>query len=244
MNKSFDREIFSRGALLYGSNALERLSAAKVSVCGLGAVGGYAVEALARMGVGAFRLFDFDIVEGSNINRQLCALASTCGRKKVDVWRERILDINPDAHVEAFDIFVDSNTVSEVLSGSPDLIVDAVDTVQSKALIIGGAWESGISVVSSMGAARRLDPLKVGVSNIFNTSDCPLAAALRKELRRRKFQGKCMCVYSKEKVLPETHLNIGGENTKKILGSSPIVTGVFGLNLANLALREILEKSR
>ncbi len=228
---------------MYGPEAFERLSSAKVSVCGLGAVGGYAVEALARMGVGAFRLFDFDVVEESNTNRQLCALSSTYGRKKTDVWKERVLDINPGAKVEAFDIFADAGTVSAVLSESPDVVVDAVDTVSSKVSIIGGAWQTGVRVVSSMGAARRTDPLKVEVSDVFDTSNCPLAARLRKELRVCGFRGKCMCVYSKEKVSPETRLDTADGDAGKILGSSPIVTGVFGLNLANLAVGEILGKS-
>ncbi len=240
MNISYS-EIFSRSAILYGNDALERIANASISLCGLGAVGGYTLEVLARLGVGNFRLFDFDTVEPSNINRQLCALTSTVGKLKTELWRERILDINPKARVEIFNEFIDAANIDKIVSGV-DVVVDAIDTISSKALVIEGAWKASVAVVSSMGAARRVNPLNVCVADIFKTKFCPLASRLRKELRKVEIKGECQCVYSNEALLPETHLNGDGENAKKIIGSSPIVTGVFGLNLANLALIKILEK--
>lgn len=235
---------FSRSEILYGEAAQDKFRRARVAVCGTGAVGTFAVEALARMGIGGFRLIDSDTVDVSNINRQLCALHSTIGRKKTDVVRARVLDINPDADVKTFDFFICAETLESVFGEKPDVIVDAIDSLEPKALLIKEAVSRGVPIVSSMGAARKKDPLRIKVGDIFETRVCPVAARMRRELRAFGMSKGCMCVYSEEAVSEESHLKSGAENTKKIIGSTPVVTGAFGLVLANLAVEEILSRGQ
>jgi len=235
---------FSRSAILYGEAAQDKFRRARVAVCGTGAVGTFAVEALARMGIGGFRLFDSDTVDVSNINRQLCALHSTLGMKKAEVVCARILDINPEADVKTFDFFICAETLESVFGERPDVIVDAIDSLAPKSLLIKEAVLRGVPIVSSMGAARKIDPLKIKVGDIFDTRVCPVAARIRRELRGAGMSKSCMCVYSEEAVSEKSHLKSGAENTKKIIGSTPVVTGAFGLVLANLAVGEILSHSQ
>ena len=232
--------MIERTAILYGDDACSMLPEAVVVVCGVGAVGGFAVEALARLGVENFYLYDFDSFEESNINRQLCALNSTVGKIKVDVQKERILDINPNAKVEANNVFIDEGVADEIASARPTIIIDAIDTIASKVLLAKYAIENNVPIVSSMGAARRRDPLKVTVADIFKTNGCPLASRIRKELRKAGIEKGFKCVYSTEITESSTHIQDAQDN-KKIIGSSVVVTGVFGLNLANLALEEIFK---
>ncbi len=236
--------MFQRTNLLYGDGVCEKLQNAVVVVCGVGAVGSFACEALARLGVGKFYLFDFDVFESSNINRQLCALHSTIGKNKVEVQRARILDINPTAKVEARNVFIDEYIAREIVALAPTVVVDAIDSIASKVALASCALESGVAFVSSMGAARRKNPLEVSTADIFKTMGCPLAARIRKQLRKNGVRKGFKCVFSKELVLKETHIS-GKDfqsNNEKMIGSSVITTGVFGLNLANLALEEILGK--
>lgn len=232
---------FSRSAILYGDAAQSKIESASVAVCGVGAVGSFALEALARIGVGRFFLFDFDIVELSNINRQLCALTSTLGTKKVEVAAARIAEINPAAKVFVSDKFIDESNCADIINCSPDVVVDAIDCISSKAVLIECALKAGIPLVSSMGAARRTDASKVCVARIFKTFNCPMAARLRKRLRALGLEAAPIdCVFSSETARPDTHAS--DECGKKIVGSTPIVTGIFGLRLAGLALEKILEK--
>lgn len=236
--------MIERSAILYGGDFCAALKNAVAAVCGAGAVGSFAVEALARLGVGSFLLYDFDAFELSNINRQLCALRSTIGAQKVDAQKARILDINPDAKVEANNVFIDADVAARVAARRPSVIIDAVDCVAAKVALAKAAAAEGVPFVASMGAARRKNPLAVKTADIYATTGCPLAARLRKELRKAGVKG-FKCVYSDEAAAEGTHVNggqdgaDGGRNFKKIIGSSVIVTGVFGLNLANLAIREI-----
>ena len=237
---SVDR--FSRSRILYGDAAQARFEKARVAVCGAGAVGGFAIEALARIGVGHFYIFDFDTVDISNINRQLCALQSTIGMKKAQLAKARILDINPEAKVEVFDMFLDEANINLVADLKPDVVVDAIDSLSSKAALIKAAIAAGVPIVSSMGAARKTDPAQVFCSKLSKSINCPMAAKLRKKLRRDGVKPDCMCVFSKELPSGESHMQSGGDGKTKVIGSTPIVTGVFGLRLAGLAADELLKE--
>jgi tRNA A37 threonylcarbamoyladenosine dehydratase len=211
-------------------------------------VGGYATEALARAGVGALRLVDFDIVRPGNLNRQLTALHSTLGRPKAQVARERVLAINPDCTVEALQLFADADTLPTILAGAPDLLIDAVDALSPKIELLAGALSAGLPVISSMGAALRTDPTQVRTGPLSGVQGCPLARLVRKGLRRRGLPVELPCVYSTEPVaagftLPpeadEPHAIERGR-PRRVLGSLPTLTGIFGLVAANLALRMLL----
>lgn len=229
---------FSRSAMLYGNDAQKKIESATVMVCGVGAVGSFATEALARIGIGKFILIDNDCVVQSNINRQLCALYSTLGKQKTSVMCERIKDINPNAIVETFDEFIDASNVSRFIQMRPNVIVDAIDSIAVKAELVATSLSLNVPIVSSMGAGRKINPALVETSQIFKTYNCPLASRMRKELRQRGIRkADVQCVFSSEQTTPETHID---SNSEKIIGSTPMVTGVFGLMLANLALSCII----
>lgn len=230
---------FERTRILYGDAACEKIRGARVAVCGVGAVGSFAVEALARLGVENFELFDFDVFDISNINRQLCALNSTVGKPKVEVQKARILDINPAARVEAHNVFIDDTLAGQIAQSRPTVIVDAIDSIASKVALAKRALGADTAIVSSMGAARRRNPRMAEVADIFKTYGCPLASRIRSELRKAGIRRGYMCVFSPERVEAETHISGCG---RKTIGSSVITTGVFGLNLADLALSEIIGK--
>ena len=182
-------ERFSRTSILLGNEATEKLASSSVVVCGVGAVGSFAVEALARLGIGKFFLWDFDSVEESNINRQLCALDSTIGKEKTEVVRSRILDINPNANVQTYGKITPD--AANIVASQGDIIVDAIDTISEKINLIFAAEERGVKIVSSMGAARRVDISKIKVADIMKTYGCPVASSIRKALRAGKYKGKC-----------------------------------------------------
>lgn len=192
---------FSRTELMFGKEAMERLSNARVAVFGIGGVGGYAVEALARSGIGAIDLIDDDRICLTNLNRQLHALRSTVGKYKVDVAKERILDINPRAEVNTHKLFYSPETAEQFDFSEYDYIVDAIDTVTGKLELIVRAEEKGTPIISSMGAGNKLDPTAFEVADIYETSICPLARVMRRELKKRGIK-KLKVVYSKEQPLP------------------------------------------
>ena len=194
------REEFSRTELLLGSAALHRLADCKVAVFGIGGVGSYVTEALARSGIGHFVLIDSDIVSKSNINRQLLALHSTIGRPKVEVMRERILDINPQATVETLQVFVLPETSDGLLQPDWDYIVDAIDTVSAKIELVVRAKAMGIPIISSMGAGNKLDPTRFMIADLYQTSVCPLSKVMRRELKKRGID-RLKVVYSPEEPL-------------------------------------------
>ena len=221
----------NRTRLLFGDSAVQKLQKSTVMVVGCGAVGSFAIEALARTGVGHIVVVDFDVVEESNINRQLFALSSTLGMSKVDVARQRILDINPDARVDAFNLFFDADTQLPVL---PDFIIDAIDSVESKVALYKWAFEQGVPFISSMGAASKLNPVQIKVSRISKTCVCPLAARIRRLIRDEKLPDFPV-VFSTETPQPVL-------GHAKNLGSIITITGMFGLMLANWVVQEIVNK--
>lgn len=221
----------NRTRLLFGDNVVQKLQNSTVMVVGCGAVGSFAIEALARTGVGHIVVVDFDVVEESNINRQLFALSSTLGMSKVDVARQRILDINPDARVDAFNLFFDADTQLPV---RPDFIIDAIDSVESKVALYKWAFEQGVPFISSMGAASKLNPVQIKVSRISKTCVCPLAARIRRLIRDEKLPDFPV-VFSTETPQPVL-------GHAKNLGSIITITGTFGLMLANWVVQEIVNK--
>lgn len=244
-------ERFSRMARMVGPEGIAILQRAHVAVVGLGAVGSYATEALARAGVGRLRLVDFDEVRPSNVNRQLYALQSTLGVPKIDVARGRVGDINPSCQIEPMRCFVHVDTLDQVLAGPPDLVIDAIDSFAPKCELLAAARGRGIPLVSSMGAALRTDPACVRVGPLHDVHHCPLAAKIRKRLRAKALPLDFLCVYSIEPLahLPEHAVDPtahAGEDVlhrgrlRRPLGSLPTLTGIFGLTAANTALRLLL----
>ena len=191
---------FSRTELLIGKEALERLSKAHVAVFGIGGVGGYVVEALVRSGIGAYDLIDYDKVGLTNLNRQIIATRDTIGRHKVEVMRERILSINPDAEVTTHRCFYLPENARDFDFSSYDYVVDAVDTVTAKLEIVMRAKESNIPVISCMGVGNKLNPTQLEIADIYKTSVCPLAKVMRRELRKRGVD-KLKVLYSKEEPI-------------------------------------------
>ena len=237
---------FCRIEQLIGRPALAKLKNARVAVFGLGAVGSYAVEALARAGIGYLRLVDCDVVRPSNFNRQLYALESTLNRPKVEVARARVLDINPACTVEAHRTFVDGSTAPALLEQPLDVVVDAIDGVASKVTLIATAVNSGLKVVASMGAATRLDPSKIRVGDISETDVCPLAKFVRKKLRAAGVARGVRCIYSVEPprntpppaaTEPETFAR---GRSRQPIGSLSYATGMFGLLAACEAIKMIV----
>ncbi len=243
-------ERFSRTELLLGASALSRLRKAFVVVAGLGAVGSYATEALARAGIGRLRLVDFDRVRPSNINRQLYALESTVGRLKADVAAERVRDINPDIEVETQPIFLGLENAGDLVADCPDALVDAIDSLSPKIHLLTASVRAGVFTVSSMGAATRLDPFAIRVGDISETRECPLARLLRKRLARRGIRQGIRCVYSLEHppsalrtmVRAGDHAEFRRGRVRPPLGSVSFVTGIFGLIAAGEVIRAIVEK--
>lgn len=238
---------FARTMQLIGEAGLVRLQGATVAVFGLGAVGSYVVEALARAGVGTMVLFDHDVISRSNINRQLLALESTIGRPKAEVARARTLDINPDCRVEAYVQFVDGENAASLLDARFDVVVDAIDGVNSKVNLIVAARELGLPVVSSMGAAAKLDPSKIRAADISKSYMCPLAQIIRKRLRRRGIAKGVCCVFSTETaqnknlpVIEEMPEEGRSGRPREPIGSISYLTGMFGLFVASEVIRILL----
>jgi len=219
-----------RTELLVGKDILEKIKNTEVAIFGLGGVGSFALEALARLGFGNFLIVDNDVIEESNINRQIFALSSTLGKSKVEVAKERVLDINPLAKVEDKKIFF-RKEYAEILKDC-NYVVDAVDTIASKIDLIEFCYKNNIPIISCMGAANRLDPKKFLVADIYSTSVCPVCRVLRKELKIRNIKN-LKVVYSTE--IPKKIKNIDPSNTEnaKVLGSISFVPSAAGLILAS-----------
>ena len=244
---------FSRTQLLLGEENMNRLSEAKVAIFGIGGVGGYVAEALARSGVGSFVLVDDDKVCLTNINRQIIATRKTVGQYKVDVMKERILDINPKAEVEVRKCFYLPENAHEFDFSTYSYVVDAVDTVTAKIEIIMRAQAAGITVMSSMGAGNKLDPTKFQVADIYKTSMCPLARVMRQELKKRRVK-RLKVVYSTEKpTRPIEDMSISCRTNcicppdaahkcterRDIPGSIAFVPSVAGLILAGEVIKDL-----
>ena len=236
-----------RTEILLGPEKINKLKQAKVTVVGLGAVGSYAVEALARAGVGNLRLVDFDKVDRTNINRQLYALESTIGLSKATIAKQRVLDIAPDINVEVFDMFLNNETKDLILNNNPDVVIDAIDSLNTKVQFLSELYDRGIPVVSSMGAALKTDPSKIKVDDISKTKNCHLARFVRKRLKRQEIIEGIKCVYSTEltgteSIIISDKVFLPGRGRKRnTMGSLPTITGIFGLIAANTVLDMICD---
>ncbi len=224
---------FSRTAMLIGEDALLKLASKRVAVFGVGGVGGYVIEALARSGIGAFELIDNDTVNITNINRQIIATHDTIGRNKVDVAKERILSINPNADVNTYNLFYLPENANEFDFSQYDYIVDAVDTVTAKIDIIVKAKENNIPVISSMGTGNKLDPTQFEVADIYDTTVCPLARVMRRELKKRDIKS-LKVLYSKE----EPKVPDGDGRTPS---SISFVPSVAGLIIAGEVIKDLIK---
>lgn len=232
------KEQFERTALLLGEDAVEKLAAARVAVFGIGGVGGYVAEALARSGVGSFVLTDNDTVSVSNLNRQIIALHSTVGRYKTDVMKERILDINPEAQVKVRQCFFLLENADSFDFTQYSYVVDAVDTVTAKLEIIMRAKAAGVPVISSMGAGNKLDATGFRVADIYETRVCPLARVMRRELKKRCVES-LKVVYSEEEPIKPV-AEIPGEGKRALPGSVAFVPSAAGLVLAAEVIKDLL----
>lgn len=242
---------FSRTQLVFGKEAMDRLKGSRVAVFGVGGVGGYTVEALARSGVGAIDIIDDDKVCLTNINRQIIATGKTVGKYKVDVAKERIEEINPDCKVTAFRTFYMPETADRFDFTKYDYVVDAIDTVTGKIALIENAKKAGTPIISSMGAGNKVDPTAFEVADIYKTSVCPLARVMRYELKRRGIK-KLKVVYSKEKPIPPiADEDPNGENgclsmadkvagKRQVPGSTAFVPSVAGLIIAGEVIKDII----
>lgn len=233
---------FARTELLLGGEALDKLSRSRVAVFGIGGVGGYVCEALARSGVGKFDLIDNDKVSLTNLNRQIIATHKTIGRAKAEVMKERILDINPGADVRVYECFFLPENGDEFSFEEYDYIVDAVDTVTAKIELVRRAEEKNIPIISSMGTGNKLDAGQFKITDIYQTKMCPLAKVMRHELKKRGIQ-KCKVVYSEEipvrptKGLPEEEKPIG---KRSVPGSVAYVPSVAGLMIAGEVIKDLI----
>jgi len=247
---------FSRTELLVGSDGLKRLRGSHVLICGIGGVGSYAAEALGRAGVGRITLVDFDDICLTNINRQIHALSSTVGLPKVEVMAARLRDINPDAEIVPVKAFFSQANASDLLASRPDYVLDAIDHFTAKAALITICREQDIPVISSMGAANKLDPSKIHVADIAETRNCRMARSMRKILRQKGVDSGVQVVYSTELhrelspvashcgtdcICPNREDQVFScENRRVILGSMSHIPSIFGLTMAGTVINELL----
>lgn len=229
-------EKFSRTELLINEDNIKKLSESRIAVFGLGGVGGYTVEALARCGVGEIDIIDNDTISESNINRQIYAVTSTIGKYKVDVAEERLKDINPDIKVNKHKLFYMPDTSSQLDFSKYDYVVDAIDTVTGKIEIIMNADKSRTPVISSMGTGNKLNPTLFEISDIYKTSVCPLARVMRYELKKRGIK-KLKVLYSKEEPI-----KTNSDNNIRVPGSISFVPPVAGLIIAGEVIKDIIKK--
>ena len=234
--------LYQRTRVLVGDEGVARLRAARVLVAGLGGVGAFAAEALARAGVGALILADFDTVAASNLNRQLCALHSTLGEPKAEVMRRRVLDINPDCRVRLIETFLVADDLPALIAGSrPDAVLDAIDSLSSKLALLGAALDAAIPAASSMGAGGRLDPTRLRVGDLMDTGGCPLARKVRQQLRRRGYGRGIVAVWSDEPPrAPLPPEPTGRGRARAVNGTISYLPGLFGLTLAGVVVQRLL----
>ncbi len=225
--------MFERFELLVGKEKINLLSEKKVLVLGLGGVGGYVVESLARSGIGTLILVDYDIVDITNKNRQLIALDDTIGKKKTEVWEERLKKINPKINIVLLDEKIKEESVSKLLSYEPDFIVDACDTIAVKKELIRTCLSRNIPFISSMGTGNKLDPTKLKITDLRKTSYDPIAKILRKMVRDEKIHGKIPVLCSTEMPL----------KTKEKVGSTSFVPGISGLLLSSYVIRYFIKEN-
>jgi len=249
---------FSRTELLVGQQGLDTLRRKRVMICGIGGVGSYAAEALGRAGVGSITLVDFDDICLTNVNRQIHALSSTVGQSKVEVMAARLTDINPDGEIIPVKAFFSAENAAELLTPRPDYVLDAIDHFTAKAALITICREQSIPVISSMGAANKLDPAKIHVADIAATHNCRMARSMRKMLRKAGIQSGVQVVYSTEEhrelnpqaahcgtecICPNREDQVFRcENRRVILGSISFIPSIFGLTMAGVVVNELLKQ--
>ena len=234
-------EKFSRTEMLIGNDGMEKLNDATVAVFGLGGVGSFVCEGLARSGIGNFILIDFDKIDETNINRQLIATVDTIGRYKIDVMAERILKINPNANVKTYKEFYMADCEIDIITEDLSYAVDCVDTIMAKIAIICKCDELNVPVISSMGTGNKLDPTMFEVADIYDTTVCPLAKIMKKDLRKRNIE-KLKVVYSQEHAINTNDHPINQDRKFKVKGSVSFVPSVAGLTIAGEVIKDIAGK--
>ena len=235
---------FERSHILLGDAGLTRLAQAHVLVAGLGGVGSYCAEALARAGIGALTLIDMDVVAASNINRQLPALLSTVGQAKADLMAARVRDINPDCHLTTRRVFLTPDSMAAEIPANLDYVVDCIDSLNCKVALVASCVERGIPVASSMGAGNKLDPARIQLADISRTRQDPLAAIMRKRLRRRGIARGVLTVFSDEpgrRPLPPVAVE-GPGRARAVNGTISYMPPLFGLMLAGAVVKALLER--
>ncbi len=235
---------FVRTEALIGAKGMNNIKNSTVMIIGLGAVGGYALEAMARVGVGHLVLVDFDSFDETNINRQILATMASVGRKKTDVALERVKQINPDCIVDIVDCFVDEDNIENLLSYKPDYIIDAIDSIKQKCKLIRAMVEGNINFISSMGAALRIDASAIKITTLNQTQNCSMARTIRQNLKKQGTDlKKVKCVFSDEQSnLLSTAIQPNENGGKQILGSLPTITAIFGFMMANYVMQQLIIK--
>jgi tRNA A37 threonylcarbamoyladenosine dehydratase len=238
--------LFERTHILIGDEGIAKLQQSHVFLAGMGGVGSFTAEALARMGVGKMTLVDHDVVSGSNMNRQLVALNSTVDTLKAEVMASRIRDINPDCELTLLTEFLTPSSIPDVLSSHDfDVIIDAIDSLSSKATLLEAAWREGMAVFASMGAGGKLDPTQVRSGDLMDTSMCKLAKQLRSKLRRRGVGRGIQTVYSLEAPLPPLPPEpVSRGRARAVNGTVSYMPSIFGLTLAGMVVNHIVGDSR
>lgn len=236
-----DNDWTTRTALLLGTEGMRRLAASHVLVVGLGGVGAYAAEEIARAGVGRMTLVDADVVSLSNLNRQLPALHSTLGKPKAEVMAARLRDINPDLEIEVRNCFVrDEETEALLDAAHYDFVVDAIDTLSPKTFLIYHAFQRHLPIISSMGAGAKVDPSRIRIADISKTTDCALARAVRKRLRGMGISSGLPVVFSTEPANPQAILEVEDEECKRTTtGTVSYMPALFGCYLASYVIRHL-----
>ncbi len=237
-----DRSWLSRTELLIGNEKLDRLINANVLVVGMGGVGSFAAEFVARAGVGRMTIVDGDVVDPSNRNRQLPALSTTHGQSKADIMAERLLAINPELELRSIREFITPEKVAEVLDTDYDYVIDAIDSITPKVTFIKAARAKGLRIVSSMGAGAKLDPTQLRVVDISKTYNCPFAQQIRKKLKEANIRKGIKVVFSPEEPIKESLMLTDGSNFKKsAYGTISYLPATFGACVASVAIRDLME---
>lgn len=232
--------IFERSLLVFGEEGVQKLIDSHVLVAGVGGVGGFVIEALARAGVGKITIVDHDVVSVSNINRQIIALHSTVGLYKVDVMKQRVADINPDCEIVSLNTFLKSADMEALFETKFDYVIDAIDSLNSKVSLVEIAYHNGLKVVSSMGAGRRIDPSKIEIVDVSKTHGCGLARQFRQRLRKRGISKGITTVFSTELPMPSGPVEeIEGARGRVVNGTASYMPGIFGLMLSGLVIKEL-----
>ncbi len=231
---------FKRTEMLFGKNSIEKLSSSRVAVFGIGGVGGHVVEALVRSGIGTLDIIDNDVVHNSNLNRQIIAFHSTVGLPKVDVFYDRMKDINPNVIINRHKCFFTPENSHNFDFGAYSYVADCIDTVTGKIELVLRCNEANTPIISSMGTGNKVNPADLEVSDIYKTSVCPLAKVMRHELKKRKIK-KLKVVYSKEVPITPTEILEDKNNGKRIIGSNAFVPATAGLIIASEIVKDIIK---